>query len=145
MHIYFAKHLQGQMLNILKPALLSKRKTSHTSGKRTGTCCFVILHTLQVCVLENVVGLWASVLMERDECGRSPHITFGVSLEKGAPVLLLFSLTGGDNDSFYESREMNARKGIFHIGHPIHGTENTENCQGKRRGVDCDIMLFEIQ
>uniref|UniRef100_A0A8D3E2G5 Polycystic kidney disease protein 1-like 2 n=1 Tax=Scophthalmus maximus TaxID=52904 RepID=A0A8D3E2G5_SCOMX len=89
---------------------------------------------LQVCVLENVVGLWASVLMERDECGRSPHITVDVSLEKGAPVLLLFSLTGGDNDSFYESREMNARKGIFHIGHPIHGTENTENCQGKRRG-----------
>ncbi|AWP12851.1 putative polycystic kidney disease protein 1-like 2 [Scophthalmus maximus] len=99
---------------------------------------------LQVCVLENVVGLWASVLMERDECGRSPHITVGVSLEKGAPVLLLFSLTGGDNDSFYESREMNARKGIFHIGHPIHGTAQVKlRARNVFSSLEVDVDMFD--
>ncbi|XP_044072039.1 polycystic kidney disease protein 1-like 2 [Siniperca chuatsi] len=76
---------------------------------------------LQMCVLEKVAGLQASVLTERDDCLESPDITIGVSLERGAPVLLLFSLTG-DNSSFSETREMNTRKEIFHIGHPIQGS-----------------------
>ncbi|XP_038575816.1 polycystic kidney disease protein 1-like 2 [Micropterus salmoides] len=73
---------------------------------------------LQMCVLEKVAGLQASVLTERDDCLDSADITVGVSLERGAPVLLLFSLAG-DNSSFSETREMNSKKEIFHIGHPI--------------------------
>lgn len=76
-----------------------------------------------MCVLERAAGLQASVLTERDDCLETPDFTVGVSLERGAPVLLLFSLTG-DNSSFSETREMNTRKEIFHIGHPIQGTED---------------------
>lgn len=84
---------------------------------------FVILHMLQVCVLEKIVGLQASVLTERNDCLDSPGMTLGVSLERGAPVVLLFFLTG-ENTSYSETREMNTTKGIFHIGHPIQGMEN---------------------
>uniref|UniRef100_A0A8P4G0C2 Polycystic kidney disease protein 1-like 2 n=1 Tax=Dicentrarchus labrax TaxID=13489 RepID=A0A8P4G0C2_DICLA len=73
---------------------------------------------LQMCVLEKVAGLQASLLTERDDGLDSPCITVGVSLERGGPVLLLFSLTG-DNSSFSESRKMNTRKDIFRIGHQI--------------------------
>ncbi|XP_067459444.1 polycystin-1-like protein 2 [Thunnus thynnus] len=76
---------------------------------------------LQVCVLEDVTGLQASVLAVRGDCLDSPDITIGVSLERGTPVLLLFSLTG-DSSSFSETREMNTRKEIFHIERPIQGS-----------------------
>nr|XP_043906417.1 polycystic kidney disease protein 1-like 2 [Solea senegalensis] len=76
---------------------------------------------LQVCVVEKVAGLQASMLTETDDCLDSPDISVVVSLEQGAPVLLLFSLTG-DDDTFHETREMNGREGIFHIGNPIQGT-----------------------
>ena len=78
---------------------------------------------LQMCLLEKVAGLQAAVLTERDDCPDSEDITVGVTLERGAPVLLLFSLTG-DNRSYSETREMNASKNIFHIGHPIKGMED---------------------
>ncbi|KAK2839552.1 hypothetical protein Q5P01_013292 [Channa striata] len=71
---------------------------------------------LQVCVLEKVTGLQASILTE----GNDSEITVGVSLEGGAPVQLLFYLTG-ENGSFYEARQMNTRKEIFHIGPQIDG------------------------
>lgn len=80
-----------------------------------------------MCVLEKVAGLQASVLTEREgDCLDSPDVTVGVSLEQGAPVLLLFSLTG-DNSSISETREMNTRKELFHIGHPIQGMEDIKN------------------
>lgn len=83
--------------------------------------CFSIYHlTLQVCVLEAVAGLQASVLADRGNCLDSPDIAISVSLERGTPVLLLFSLTG-DGSSYSETREMNTRKDIFHIEHPIQG------------------------
>ncbi|KAI3355885.1 hypothetical protein L3Q82_004435 [Scortum barcoo] len=75
---------------------------------------------LQMCVLEKVAGLQASALSEKHDCLDSPEITIGVSLERGAPVLLLLRLTG-DNSSYSESREMNTRKEIFHIRHPVQG------------------------
>ncbi|XP_034430203.1 polycystic kidney disease protein 1-like 2 [Hippoglossus hippoglossus] len=77
---------------------------------------------LQVCILEEVAGLQASVLT--GDCLHSSDIAVGVSLEHGAPALLLFSLTGDNNSSFYETRDMNARKDIFHIDHPIQGMED---------------------
>ncbi|XP_013125652.2 polycystic kidney disease protein 1-like 2 isoform X2 [Oreochromis niloticus] len=76
---------------------------------------------LQVCVLEKIVGLQASVLTASDECLDSPFITFGVSLVRGEPVLLLFSLTG-DNGLFTETRKMNTKKEMFHIKRPVQGS-----------------------
>ncbi|KAF7660845.1 hypothetical protein LDENG_00274440 [Lucifuga dentata] len=77
---------------------------------------------LQVCVLEEVAGLQASVVAE-DDCGHSPVLNVSVSLQRGAPVQLLFFLTG-DNSSISESREMlqNKRKEIHHIRNPIKGS-----------------------
>uniref|UniRef100_A0A8C9YDZ1 Polycystic kidney disease 1 like 2a n=1 Tax=Sander lucioperca TaxID=283035 RepID=A0A8C9YDZ1_SANLU len=98
---------------------------------------------LQMCVLEKVAGLQASVLTERDDCLDSPDITLGVSLERGAPVLLLFSLTG-DNSSYSETRGMNTSKDIFHIGHQVQGMEDISKtvttCEAK---CHCDLMTCE--
>lgn len=80
---------------------------------------------LQVCVLEKLAGLQASMLTEGSDCVDSPDITVGVFLERGAPVLLLFSLRGENNSSFSETREMKMRKDIFHIGHHIEGIDDS--------------------
>ncbi|MEQ2315829.1 hypothetical protein AMECASPLE_026442, partial [Ameca splendens] len=76
---------------------------------------------LQVCVLEELAGLQASLLKETDDCFGSACITLGVSLDRGDPVLLLFSLTG-ENGTFSETREMNTTREIFQICHPIQGS-----------------------
>ena len=84
--------------------------------------CFVILSILQVCILEKLARLQATLLKERDDCLESPYIAFSISLDQGTPVLLFFSMTG-DNSSFFETKQMNSKRGIFHIGHPIQGME----------------------
>uniref|UniRef100_A0A667YRT0 Polycystic kidney disease 1 like 2a n=1 Tax=Myripristis murdjan TaxID=586833 RepID=A0A667YRT0_9TELE len=75
-----------------------------------------------VCGWRMVAGLQASVEVEGSECPPSPHLSVGVSLRQGAPVLLLFFLTG-DSSSFSETREMtqNEEKKIYHIRNPIQG------------------------
>ncbi|XP_047457946.1 polycystic kidney disease protein 1-like 2 [Mugil cephalus] len=75
---------------------------------------------LQVCILEKIVGLQATMLTERNDCSEPADVALGVSLEQGAPVVLFFFLTG-ENSSYSETKEMNTRKDIFHIGHPIQG------------------------
>lgn len=74
----------------------------------------------QVCVLEELAGLRASLLKETDDCSGSAGITLEVSLDRGEPVLLLISLTG-ENGTFSETREMSTRRDIFQISHPIQG------------------------
>ncbi|KAM3607032.1 uncharacterized protein V6R79_000867 [Siganus canaliculatus] len=76
---------------------------------------------LQMCVREEVAGLRASVLTESIDCRDSPGFTVAVSLQRGAPVTLLFSLSGG-NSSVSETRKMNTRREIFHIQHPVKGS-----------------------
>ncbi|XP_071389094.1 polycystin-1-like protein 2 [Centroberyx affinis] len=85
---------------------------------------------LQVCVLEEVAGLQALVVAEEGDCPQSPDLNVSVSLERGVPVLLLFSLTG-DSSCFSETREMlqNTQKEIYHIRNPIQ--EHPCKCQGK--------------
>ncbi|KAM6955775.1 polycystin-1-like protein 2 [Lycodopsis pacificus] len=97
---------------------------------------------LQMCVLEKVAGLQASVLTEGDDYLYSPDITVGVSLERGVPVLLLFSLTG-DNSSYSEVREMNTSKDIFRIAHPIQGCEPIKEKAPKMK-MDCLEKCPEI-
>lgn len=70
----------------------------------------------QVCSLEKVSGLRASVLTERMGSGTA----VSVSVDAGFPALLLFTAPG-KNGSFSESREMNTRMCIFHLGHQLQG------------------------
>ncbi|XP_074514137.1 polycystin-1-like protein 2 [Sebastes fasciatus] len=102
---------------------------------------------LQMCVLEEVAGLQASVLTERNDCPDSPGITVGVSLERGVPVLLLFSLTG-DNSSYSETREMTISKGIFHIGHPIQAQSSwteIDMTSSRLREKMVDLMIDTVK
>lgn len=66
--------------------------------------------------MEKVSGLRAWVLAERMDSGTA----VSVSVDGGFPALLLFTATG-KNGSFCESREMNTRMGIFHLGHQLRG------------------------
>ncbi|XP_017296853.3 polycystic kidney disease protein 1-like 2 [Kryptolebias marmoratus] len=60
---------------------------------------------LVLCLLETVNGLQASVRAEVDACPDSTDLIIGVSLEQGAPVELLFNLTGV-RDTLTETRDM---------------------------------------
>ncbi|KAE8297039.1 Polycystic kidney disease protein 1-like 2 PC1-like 2 protein Polycystin-1L2 Precursor [Larimichthys crocea] len=60
---------------------------------------------LELCLLEPVEGLQASVIAEEDGCPNSTDLNISVSLERGAPVELLFTLTGA-RDSLSETRNM---------------------------------------
>ncbi|KAM6978376.1 polycystin-1-like protein 2 [Tautogolabrus adspersus] len=83
---------------------------------------------LQMCVLEKVAGLQATVLTKQSNCGDASQITISVSLGKGVPVTLLFCLTG-DSSSFSDTREMHKTKDTFHIENPLKATNsgNSEN------------------
>uniref|UniRef100_A0A3Q3GQB0 Polycystic kidney disease protein 1-like 2 n=1 Tax=Labrus bergylta TaxID=56723 RepID=A0A3Q3GQB0_9LABR len=60
---------------------------------------------LELCLLEPVEGLKASVISEEDKCPDSTDLIVGVSLERGAPAELLFTLTGA-KDNISETRDM---------------------------------------
>lgn len=77
---------------------------------------------LQLCLLEPVEGLQASVIAEEGECPNSSDLLIGVSVERGAPVQLLFSLTGV-NDTLSENRDMlNGSLQNYTFASPIEGT-----------------------
>uniref|UniRef100_A0A3B4T5N7 Polycystic kidney disease protein 1-like 2 n=1 Tax=Seriola dumerili TaxID=41447 RepID=A0A3B4T5N7_SERDU len=74
----------------------SNRVTAHT-----------VSIDLELCLLEPVEGLQASVMSEEGECPDSTDIIIDVSLERGAPVQLLFNLTGA-RDTLSEGEVMQA-------------------------------------
>lgn len=77
---------------------------------------------LELCLLEPVDGLQASVMSEEGECPDSTDIIIGVSLERGAPVQLLFNLTGA-GDAVSETRDMlNGSVQAYTFSSPIEGT-----------------------
>ncbi|XP_029385709.1 polycystic kidney disease protein 1-like 2 isoform X2 [Echeneis naucrates] len=95
---------------------------------------------LQLCVFEEVAGLQVSVLAERED---QAEMTVAVSLERGWPVVLIFSLTG--DDSVYESREMNLRKGTFHLKKPARGTVQLELCaKNVFSSQEVDVDMFSL-
>ncbi|MEQ2239228.1 hypothetical protein ILYODFUR_002316, partial [Ilyodon furcidens] len=76
---------------------------------------------LLLCLLEPVVGLQALVMAEGDACPDSPDLTIGVSLERGAPVELLFNLTGF-RDALTETRNMlNNSLHTYTFSNPLEG------------------------
>uniref|UniRef100_A0A8C4HVJ1 Polycystic kidney disease protein 1-like 2 n=1 Tax=Dicentrarchus labrax TaxID=13489 RepID=A0A8C4HVJ1_DICLA len=60
---------------------------------------------LELCLREPIEGLQASVIAEEGQCPDSADLIIGVSLERGAPVELLFTLTGA-RDTLSETRDM---------------------------------------
>uniref|UniRef100_A0A668V1H7 Polycystic kidney disease 1 like 2a n=1 Tax=Oreochromis aureus TaxID=47969 RepID=A0A668V1H7_OREAU len=60
---------------------------------------------LELCLLHPVEGLQASVIAEEDVCPDSGDLIINISLERGAPVELLFTLTGAE-DTLSESRDI---------------------------------------
>ncbi|KPP68254.1 hypothetical protein Z043_113086, partial [Scleropages formosus] len=60
--------------------------------------------TMQLCLLEPVEGLWASVEPGRKPC-LNPELQVSVSLDRGTPVQLQFQISG-NKESFLEMKEM---------------------------------------
>uniref|UniRef100_A0A3Q1CIZ1 Polycystic kidney disease 1 like 2a n=1 Tax=Amphiprion ocellaris TaxID=80972 RepID=A0A3Q1CIZ1_AMPOC len=71
----------------------SNRVTTHT-----------VSSDLELCLLEPIESLQASVIAENDVCPDSADLIIGVSLERGAPAELLFTLTGA-KDTLSETRD----------------------------------------
>ncbi|KAF5905100.1 polycystic kidney disease protein 1-like 2 [Clarias magur] len=73
---------------------------------------------LELCLVEPVDGLQASVAPEQDLCSDSA-LYVNVSLDRGAPVEVLF-LVSGDNDSFSETQHMlNGSVQMFRVSSKI--------------------------
>lgn len=88
----------------------SNRVTAHT-----------VSTDLELCLLEPVEGLRASVMAEADECPDSTDLIIGVSLERGAPVELLFTLTG-EGDTLSQTRDLlNGSLQAYTFSNPLEG------------------------
>lgn len=75
--------------------------TLHASN---GVSVLGVSTELQVCLLEPVEGLLGSVMAEEGECPDS-DLYVSVSLDRGAPVQLLFQVSGA-NGSISETRDI---------------------------------------
>lgn len=81
---------------------------------------------LELCVLEPVEGLRASVVTDGDDCPDSMDLIISVLLEKGGPVELLFSLTGA-SDTLSETRDMfNSSSEIYTFSSPLEGKKASQ-------------------
>nr|XP_020466514.1 polycystic kidney disease protein 1-like 2 [Monopterus albus] len=76
---------------------------------------------LELCLLEPVEGLQASLISEEGKCPDSNDLVIGVSLERGAPEYVLFNLTG-TKDTFFETRDMlNSSLHAYTFSSPLEG------------------------
>ncbi|XP_028258061.1 polycystic kidney disease protein 1-like 2 [Parambassis ranga] len=81
---------------------------------------------LELCLMEPVEGLQASVIAEEGTCPDSLDLIIGVTLEQGAPVELLFTLTGA-SDTLSETRAMlNDSLQAFTFSSPLEGLLNVK-------------------
>ncbi|KAM7406118.1 hypothetical protein PAMP_000517 [Pampus punctatissimus] len=77
---------------------------------------------LELCLLEPIEGLQASVKAEDGECPVSTDLIIGVSLERGAPVQLVFSLNGS-KETLSKTRDMlNGSFQAYTFTSPIEGS-----------------------
>ncbi|XP_019742004.1 polycystic kidney disease protein 1-like 2 [Hippocampus comes] len=82
----------------------------------------IVSTQFELCLLEPVEGLQASVIAEDDRCPDSSDLIIGVSLERGAPVQLLFTLTV-NNVTHLETRNMlNGSLQMYTFGSPVEGS-----------------------
>ncbi|XP_042187044.1 polycystic kidney disease protein 1-like 2 [Oncorhynchus tshawytscha] len=91
--------------------------TLHASN---GVSVLGVSTELQVCLLEPVEGLLGSVMAEEGECPDS-DLYVSVYLDRGAPVQLLFQVSGA-NGSISETRDMQNRSmQVYNISTTIQG------------------------
>lgn len=87
-----------------------------------GVTAHTVSTDLKLCLLEPIEGLRASVIAEEDVCPDSTDLTIGVSLERGAPAELIFTLTGA-SDTLSENRDMlNGSLQVYTFSSPLEGT-----------------------
>ncbi|XP_041634961.1 polycystic kidney disease protein 1-like 2 [Cheilinus undulatus] len=100
---------------------------------------------VELCLLEPVESLQASVIAEGDECPDSTDLIIGVSLERGAPAELLFTLTGA-KDNISESRDLlNASLQAFTFSSPLEGLfEVNVRAINALSALDLDVDLEKI-
>ncbi|XP_077374484.1 polycystin-1-like protein 2 [Festucalex cinctus] len=76
----------------------------------------------ELCLLEAVEGLHASMIEEDNQCPDSSDLIIGVSLEHGAPVKLLFTIAV-NNVTHSETRDMlNGSLQMYTFGKPFEGS-----------------------
>ncbi|KAF6734272.1 Polycystic kidney disease protein 1-like 2 [Oryzias melastigma] len=75
---------------------------------------------LQVCVLEKISGLQASILEDTVERFGAHRVAVKVSLKHGAPAHLSF-LMNGEHSSLFETREMDLKTGTYFVQCPAKG------------------------
>lgn len=76
---------------------------------------------LELCLLDFVEGLQASLVSEEDECPDTTDLIIAISLERGAPVQLLFNITGV-TDALSETRDMfNGSLQAYTFSSPLEG------------------------
>lgn len=80
-------------------------------------------------MLEKISGLQASVLGGKEANLNSESVTISVSLERGEPALILFTLLQ-HNNTISKSAEINTKEAIFHLGHHFH-RRSQQNVEGK--------------
>ncbi|XP_067104833.1 polycystin-1-like protein 2 [Osmerus mordax] len=99
---------------------------------------------LQVCLLEPVRGLQASLLLEEGQCPDS-HLPISVFLEHGAPAQLLFSVTG-DNKTFSETRHMhNSSLQVYNITPTVQGSlEITVKAWNVFSDMEVEVNLWNV-
>lgn len=76
---------------------------------------------LELCLLEFVEGMQASLISEEDECPDSTDLVIAISLERGAPVQLLFNISGA-MDVLSETTDMlNGSLQAYTFSRPLEG------------------------
>lgn len=109
-------------LSVLKKLGHGCRNLTLTASNRV--TAYPVSTGLELCLLEPVKGLQALLVEEEDDCPDSTDLNIGISLEQGAPVELLFTLTGA-KDTLSETREMlNGSFQTYTFSSPLEGTFN---------------------
>ncbi|XP_039983123.1 polycystic kidney disease protein 1-like 2 [Xiphias gladius] len=100
---------------------------------------------LELCLLEPVEGLQASVMSEEGKCPDSTDIIIGVFLERGAPVQLLFNLTGA-RETLSETRDMlNGSLQAYTFSSPFEGLLKVKvQAMNAFSAFDVDVDLENI-
>lgn len=99
---------------------------------------------LELCLLEPVEGLQAWVEWEEDgDCPDLTDLVVGVSLERGSPVKLLFTLSAR-GDTLSENRDMfNGSMQTFAFSSPLEGANWLEqHCHQILKLIIVDLISF---
>ncbi|XP_072321390.1 polycystin-1-like protein 2 [Eucyclogobius newberryi] len=100
---------------------------------------------LELCLLQPIKGLQAFVEAEESLCPDTSDLIINVSLEQGAPVRLLFTLTGA-HDNITETKDMlNSSTQAFAFSSPLEGSLQVKvRAMNALSTMDADVDLEKI-